>query len=69
MTGALSHDLVLATSGYRWDIYGANGDVQKFTLPTQDINNPHRYDDPSHEGFYTGAARTKNSRSQVQSLL
>ncbi|WP_337051167.1 TonB-dependent receptor [Proteus terrae] len=68
MTGALSHDLILATSGYRWDIYGANGNDQKFTLPTQDINNPHRYDDPSHEGFYTGAARTKNSRSQVQSF-
>lgn len=68
MTGTLSHDLIFATSGYRWDIYGANGNDQKFTLPTQDINNPHRYDDPSNEGFYTGAARTKNSRSQVQSI-
>ncbi|OAT45796.1 ferrichrome-iron receptor [Proteus hauseri ATCC 700826] len=68
ITGAVSHDLVMATSGYRWDIYSANGDDRKVTLPTQDINNPHRYDDPSNEGFYTGSARTKGSRSLVQSV-
>lgn len=68
MTGALSHDLVLATSGYRWDIYSANGSDKTFNLPVQDINHPHRYDDPSYDGFYTGSARTKGSRSQVQSI-
>lgn len=68
MTSSISHDLVLASSGYRWDIYSANGSDLSFNLPTQDINNPHRYDDPSHEGFYTGSARTKGSRSQVQSV-
>lgn len=68
ITGSIDHDIVMATSGYRWDIYSANGKDINITLPEQDINHPHHFDDPSHHDFYTGSARTKGSRSQVQSF-
>lgn len=61
--GGIEHDLVLSTTGYKWEIYSAVNSVA-YPLGEASFDNPQIYPDPGflHDGprYYAGRTRTQS---------
>jgi len=67
-TGAIGHDLALATTGYVWSMYNGKGANKRHSLGTTNIQHPGEMQEPGNGKINRHGARYKSGDNTQQSI-
>ncbi|WP_297206654.1 TonB-dependent receptor [uncultured Pluralibacter sp.] len=68
MTGSVSHDLAISTTGYVWSLYSAKRAGGSYSWGTTNIHDPSRMGEQGDGKIHTGGPRYRSSVNSQQSI-